>query len=397
MKPLSGITVIDLTRVLAGPYCTMILSNLGARVIKVERPKTGDDSRYFGPFCGEESAYFTSINTGKESITINLKTPEGKQILEKLLQKSDIIVENYKPGVMEKLSLGFDYLHEKFPHLIYAAASGYGHSGPLSQRPAYDMIVQAAGGIMSITGYEKEGAEPVRVGSSIGDINAAMFCAIGVLTAIYHRTITGLGQKIDVSMLDSQVAILENAIARYELSGTNPTPLGTTHPSIAPFQAFKTSDSWIIIAAGNNKLWEKLCNCIEKPELLKMSEFLTNDSRTENRKKLAEILASVFITKTSNEWYDTLDSVEVPVSKINSIEQVINHPQVKARNMIIETSFNNGEIFHIAGNPVKMSSFKDDISAEKAPELGADNSNILSNMLGYTDEEINDFQTNEII
>lgn len=243
--PLTGTTVIDLTRVLAGPYCTMVLSDLGARVIKVERPVVGDDARHIGPFINEKSAYFMSLNRGKESIALDLKTLEDKETFLSLLEGADVLVENYRPGTMEKLGLGWEFLSKKFPNLIYAAASGFGHSGPYSKRPAYDMVVQGMGGIMSLTGHE--GSPPTRVGTSVGDITAGLFTAIGISSALYHRAQTGQPQKIDVAMLDCQVALLENAIARYFASGQVPGPLGARHPSITPFQAFKAKDGHLIM------------------------------------------------------------------------------------------------------------------------------------------------------
>ena len=222
--PLSGITVIDLTRVLAGPYCTMVLADLGARVIKVEQPGSGDDSRAFGPFVKGASAYFASLNRGKESIALDLKDPADREIFGKLLERADVVVENFRPGTMEKLGFGYDALHEKYPRLIYAAASGFGHTGPYSKRAAYDMVVQGMGGVMSVTGHE--GQAPVRVGTAIGDITAGLFTAIGVNAALLHRAASGEAIKVDVAMLDSQVAILENAIARYAATGEIPGPLG---------------------------------------------------------------------------------------------------------------------------------------------------------------------------
>src|SRR6266850_998881 len=247
--PLSGITIIDLSRILAGPYCTLLLAELGARVIKVEPPQRGDDARQYGPFKNGKSAYFISVNRGKESIALDLKSPAGREIFERLLDKADALVENFRPGTMEKLGYGWDALHERFPRLIYAAVSGFGHTGPLSPRPAYDMVVQAMGGVMSITGHP--GGPPTRVGTSIGDVTAGLFGAIGVLAALHERATTGLGRWVDVAMLDSQVAILENAIARYAATGEVPGPLGARHPSIAPFAAFKTLDKPIVIAAGH--------------------------------------------------------------------------------------------------------------------------------------------------
>ena len=255
--PLSGLLVLDLTRVLVGPYCTMILSDLGARVIKVEAPEVGDDSRSFGPFVEDQSAYFMSLNRNKESIALNLKNEKDKKIFEKILPKADILIENFKPGTLSKWGYGWDNLKDKYPKLIYASASGFGQTGPLKGLPAYDMVVQGMGGLMSVTGQPD--SEPTRVGTSIGDITAGLFTAIGINAALYDRQKTGKGMYIDVAMLDCQIAILENAVARYLTKGEIPKPMGSRHPSISPFEAFKTKDSYIIIAAGNDKLFEGMC------------------------------------------------------------------------------------------------------------------------------------------
>ena len=250
------------TRVLAGPYCTMILADLGARVLKVETPDGGDDSRGYGPFVNGKSAYFMAMNRGKESIALDLKAPADRRIFEQLLPKMDVLVENFRPGAMERLGYGWETLQRAIPRLIYAAASGFGHSGPYKSRPAYDMVVQGMGGIMSITGHP--GGPPTRVGASIGDLTAGLFTTIGIASALHHRAKSGKGMKIDVAMLDCQVAILENALSRYFLTGKSPAPLGARHPSIAPFAAFKTADGHIIIACGTDALYRKLCAAIER-------------------------------------------------------------------------------------------------------------------------------------
>ncbi len=397
MKPLEGILVIDLTRVLAGPYATMILRNLGARVIKVERPGTGDDARLFGPFHNAESAYFASINAGKESMTLDLQTGEGKETLRALIIKADVLIENYVPGVMEKLGLGYDDLHRRNPRLIYAAASGFGHTGPQSRSPAYDMIVQAAGGVMSITGSPESDAPPVRVGTSIGDITAALYTAIGIATALYQREATGEGQKIDVAMLDSQVAILENAIARYEMSGIPPRPLGTAHPSITPFQAFRTRDSWLIVAAGNDKLWQALCRAIDREDLLARSEFTSNDLRTRHSAELEAELSRTFALRTTQDWHACLDKAHVPSSPINTVDKVLAHPQVRARNMVVETTFSDGRALKIAGNPIKMSSLEDEPSVPPAPALGQHTDSILASMLQLSAQQIRTLHDKKVV
>ena len=242
--PLDGLLVVDLTRVLAGPYCTMVLADLGARVIKVELPHTGDDSRQFGPFVGGKSAYFMSLNRGKESIALDLKAEADRQIFDALLERADVLIENFRPGAMDRLGYGWDHLKDRYPRLVYAAVSGLGRTGPYAHRPAYDMVVQGMSGVMSLTGHE--GAPPTRVGTSIGDITAGLFASIGINAALYRRTLSGTGELVDVGMLDGQVAILENAIARYSATGTVPQPLGSRHPSITPFDTFAAADGYVI-------------------------------------------------------------------------------------------------------------------------------------------------------
>ncbi len=385
-KPLENIRVLDLTRVLAGPFCTMILSDLGAEIIKIEIPGCGDDSRAFGPFIGTRSLYFLSINRGKKSISLNLKDPKGKQILLDLVKQSDIIVENYRPGTMEKLGLGYDVLKEINPAIIYAASSGFGHSGPDSQKPAYDILAQAMGGIMSITGWQ--GSAPTRVGMSLGDITASLFTAIGITTALYQREKTGLGQKIDVAMLDCQVAILENALVRLQAEGKNPEPLGNRHPTITPFQAYKAADEYFVISVGNDALWFTFCQAIHRDDLVKDERFITNKKRTENIYDLNEILDEVFLQKTAREWLSVFEQVKLPCAPINKIDEVISHPQVQARNMIVEVDDVIAGKVKIAGNPIKMDSVPEEKSRGKVPEVGENNREIYSELLGLSDSDL---------
>src|SRR6202166_3329524 len=258
--PLSGITVVDLSRILAGPYCTLLMAELGARIIKVEPPEKGDDARHYGPFLAGKSSYFMSVNRGKESIALDLKNAADKRIFAKLLERADVLVENFRPGTMEKLGYGWETLHPRYPRLIYAAASGFGHSGPFSHYPAYDMVVQGLGGIMSITGHP--GQPPVRIGMSIGDIGAGLYAAVAVNAALLHRERTGEATKVDIAMFDCQLALLENAIMRYTTSGECPQTMGARHPSIMSLEALSTADGDMIIAAGNDVLYSKLCEAL---------------------------------------------------------------------------------------------------------------------------------------
>ncbi len=394
-KPLNGIKVLDLTRVLAGPYCTMMLSDLGAEVIKVEIPGTGDDSRAFGPFINNRSLYFLSINRAKKSVSLNLKTAKGKEILKELVKRCDIIVENYRPGTMEKLGLGYDTLKEINPRLIYAASTGFGHSGPDSLKPAYDILAQARGGIMSITGYPD--AAPTRVGMSLGDITASLFTAIGINAALYQRELTGEGQKIDVSMLDSQVAILENALVRYQADDASPQPIGNRHPTITPFQAYKASDKYFVIAVGNDTLWKTFCTAMELPECLADERFSTNRLRTENIDALNAILFPFFAKESSSHWMQILETAGIPCAPINDIEAVMNDPQVLARNMIVEVQDTLAGTVKIAGNPIKMSSVPESPMRDKIPEIGEHNSEVFCGWLGYSEADLLDLKSQGII
>ena len=365
--PLKNLLVVDLTRVLVGPYCTMILSDLGARVIKIEAPETGDDSRKFGPFVKDYSAYFMSLNRGKESIALNLKNENDKQIFEKILAKADILVENFKPGTLEKWGFGWKQVSKKYPKLIYASASGFGQTGPLKELPAYDMVVQGMGGLMSVTGQPN--SEPTRVGTSIGDITAGLFTTIGINAALYDREKTGKGMYIDVSMLDCQIAILENAIARYLSKNEIPKPMGSRHPSIAPFEAFKTKDSHIIIAAGNDKLFENLCNFLKIPEISKDTKFITNSKRSENMDELKIILENKLKEKKTSEWVKGMEELKIPCGPIFNIKEAVENPQIKERNMIVKSFHKVVGEFRTAGNPIKMSSYNDDSTRGDIPDL----------------------------
>ena len=373
--PLKNLLVLDLTRVLVGPYCTMMLSDLGARIIKVEAPETGDDSRKFGPFIEDYSAYFMSLNRGKESIALNLKNTDDKKIFEKILAKADILVENFKPGTLEKWGYGWKDICKKYPKLIYASASGFGQTGPLKELPAYDMVVQGMGGLMSVTGQPN--SEPTRVGTSIGDITAGLFTTIGINAALYDREKTGKGMFIDVSMLDCQIAILENAIARYLSKNEIPKPMGSRHPSIAPFEAFKTKDSYIIIAAGNDKLFEKLCNVLNVSEINTDSKFNTNLSRSQNMDELKKILEDKLLLKNTGEWVSIMEKEKIPCGPIFNIKEAVENPQVESRNMIVKAHHKVIGDFKLAGKPIKMSAYKDEKTRGDIPDLDEHRKKIL--------------------
>src|SRR5499427_4470595 len=323
--PLSGITIVDLSRILAGPYCTLLLAELGARVIKVEPPGQGDDARHYGPFRNGKSAYFVSVNRGKESIALDLKSSTGREIFDRLLDKADALVENFRPGTMEKLGYGWEALHPRYPRLVYAAASGFGHTGPYSHYPSYDMVVQGLGGIMSITGTP--GGDLVRVGTSVGDLAGGLYTAIALNAALLHRERTGEATKVDIALFDCQLALLENAIMRYTTTGEIPGPLGARHPSITPFEAFATSDGNIIIAAGNDGLYVKLTEALGRPDLAENPLFKTNPLRNQHQEALRAEIESVLRGADTDDWIAVLEAAGVPCGPVNNIAQALAHPQ----------------------------------------------------------------------
>jgi CoA:oxalate CoA-transferase len=367
--------VIDLTRVLAGPFCTMLLAELGARVIKVENPDGGDDSRHYEPFVDGRSAYFLSLNRGKESIALDLKDPADREVFLELVRRGDVLAENFRPGTLERLGLGYDRLREENPRLIYAAVSGFGHTGPWSARPAYDLIVQALGGLMSLTG--PPGGPATKAGTSVGDITGGLFAVLGVASALYHRERTGRGMKVDVSMLDGQVAILESAVVRYALTGRAPEPLGNRHPSIAPFETYATADRPLVIAAGNDAIFRRLCGALGRAELADDPRFRTNPDRVRNVAALGEVLEAVLRARPAAEWVVVLEAAGVPCGVVNTVADAVEHLQVAARNMIVTAGG-----LRMAGNPVKLSEFADPPARRPAPELNADGERIRRELAG---------------
>ena len=372
--PLKNITVLDLTNVLSGPFATQILSDLGAQVIKVEKPE-GDDSRKFGPFVEGKSSYFISLNRGKKSISLNLKKNKDKIIFEKLITKSDVLIENFRPGTMEKLGYTSKYLKKKFPGLVQAKISGFGETGPLKSQPAYDIIVQAMSGIMSITGSDKNNF--CRVGTSIGDIVAGLYAVIGILTQLIYRDQTNKGSRLDLSMLDCQVAILENAVARYSVEKTPPSPLGTDHPSITPFGAFKTKDGSIAIAAGNDKLFFQLCEAIGEKFLTKNKLFSNNENRNKNLSTLRPLIEKKLMTKKTSYWQKKLTLQKIPNSKVNNIHEAIENSQIRNRKMILNYKDRKVRKLLISGNPLNFSFSKKTKISKKSPDLNEHKEDII--------------------
>jgi formyl-CoA transferase len=393
MQALEGIRVVDLTRALAGPYCTMMLGDLGADVVKVERPGRGDDSRGWGPpFVGEpygsyagESAYFIAANRNKRSVTVNLKSPEGQEIVRQLADVSDVLVENFRTGVLDKMGLGYDDLHALNPRLVYCSISGYGRTGPYAERPGYDFIIQAEGGLMGIIGPED--GTPYRVGVPIIDITSGMFAATAILAALRARDQTGEGQLVDISLMDTVVALLTNVASNYLVGGAEPRRLGNAHPNIAPYEAFRARDRWFALAAANERQWAILCGAIGRPELRDDPRFATNGNRVANRPALVEALSEIFVTRDADEWLADLQMAGLPCGPINAVPDVFEHPQAETRSLAQEAE-------HPTAGPVRLTGFPYKLSRTPAavrqppPLLGQHTAEVLTELLGYSAEQV---------
>jgi len=396
---IEGIRVVDLSHVLAAPTATMFLADLGAEVIHIE-PPCGDDAREYGPFIKQpgknRSGYFISLNRNKKSMVLNLKHASGRKILRELIQKSDVLVENFRPTTMKKLGFSWEEIQKINPRMIYASISGFGHDAPCeyAERPAYDIVAQAYSGMMSITGPAE--GPPCRAGSSIADIFAGHQAAIGILAALMHREKTGRGQYYDGSMLDGLFAVLESAVVRYTIDGVIPRPLGSAHPSISPFQAFKTKDSWIIVAIGNDSLWTKFCKILEREDLLNDLRFNSNPARTENIKALAGVIQEEMNKKTTAKWIDIFKKAELPYSPINNMKKICEDPIIKHRNMLVEVEQPIAGKVKIAGSPIHLSETPGKIYAH-APLLGEHTEEILREILGYSRQEIDSLMAQGVL
>ena len=353
MQPLHGIRVLDLSRVLAGPYCTMVLGDLGADVIKVESPE-GDETRGWGPpFAEGESAYYLCVNRNKRSIILDFKTDAGRKIIHQLIKGSDVLVENFRPGTLARYSLDFESVSNLNPNLIYCSITGFGQTGPLRDKPGYDFMIQAMGGLMSITG-EPDG-EPMKVGVAVADLFAGQNAVIAILAALQARTFTGKGQHLDISLFDSQVAMLANVASNYLISSNLPKRYGNSHANIVPYQSFQASDAWFVVAVGNDRQFEKLCGVIGKWELVNDPRFSLNSERVQHRDELISILKSIFLTKASSEWLVLLENAGIPCGPINTLAQIFSMPQVEVREMLIHIEHEEIGDLRLVGSPLKFS------------------------------------------
>ena len=351
---LSDIVVLDLSRVLAGPHCTMILGDLGATVIKVEQPGKGDDTRHFGPpYIAGESAYYLGLNRNKHSILIDFSTPEGKERLLKLLNTATVLVENFRPGTLERQGLGYEALRAINPGLIYCSISGYGQTGPYALRPGYDFVAQAESGIMSVTG-EVDG-DPQRVGSPVGDISAGIYACIAILAALRVRDRTGKGQYIDISLLETTTSLLSNVASNYLISGEEAPRLGNGHPNIVPYQAFRTRDGYVVVSCGNDRLYQALCQLLGREDLAKDPSFATNPQRVRNREQLVPALQEEFLHRSTEEWLPELRAAGIPCGPINTVSQIFHDPHIQARNFVWECEHPTAGKMKLSGSPIHLS------------------------------------------
>ena len=381
MQALTGIKILDLSRVLAGPYCTMVLGDLGADVIKVEPPE-GDETRGWGPpFAGGESAYYLCVNRNKRGIVINLKTDEGKKIMRDLALQSDVLVENFRPGTLNKFGLDYETLHELNPKLIYCSITGFGQTGSMKDKPGYDFMIQALGGLMSITG-EPEG-EPMKTGVAVVDLFAGQNAIIAILAALQARTLTGRGQQLDISLFDSQLGWLANVASNYLISGKLPKRHGNAHANIVPYQSFQASDGWFAIAVGNDKQFARLCEMLGKPEIVMDEKFSTNSGRVQNRTEIIPLLASIFKAASVSEWLAKLDEAEIPCGPIQNFEQVFSMPTVKEREMLVKMEHLTIGELPLVGSPLKMSDTP--VEYRLHPPLMGEHTEDVLRELGYGD------------
>ena len=388
--PLAGLRVLDLTRVLAGPTCTQMLGDLGAEVIKIEKPGAGDDTRGFAPpfMPGtRESAYFVGVNRNKQSVTVDIAKPEGQALIRQLLAKCDILAENFKVGALSKYGLGYEQVHAEFPHIVYCSITGFGQTGPYAPRPGYDSLIQAMGGVMSLTG-EPDGL-PQKVGVPVADLFAGLYGCIGILAALRHREKTGIGQQVDIGMLDTHAAWLANQGMNYLATGENPARLGNQHPNIVPYQVFPTKDGYLVLSVGNDPTFQRFCQNTGLEHLLTDARFATNAARVANRQLVTDTLTPVMRTRTTTEWVDALETLKIGCGPINTLEQVFADPQVQARGVVVEMPHAQatGGTVKVIANPVRLSETPVDYRIT-APLLGEHTDGVLTDILGLDAAEI---------
>ncbi|HEX6437082.1 MAG TPA: CoA transferase [Candidatus Binatia bacterium] len=393
--PLSGVRVLDLTRVVAGPYCSMFLGDLGAEVVKVEQPGAGDDTRGWGPpFAGGESAYYLCINRNKQSLTLDLKSQRAVELLRQLVKAADVILENFRPGTMERLGLGEKELREINPRLIYASLTGFGADGPMSDWPGYDLIVQAWGGLMSITGTPD--GEPVKVGVAIIDLVAGLMLGKAITAALFAREKIGVGQRIDTSLLEAEVASLINVGSNYLVGGKVPSRWGNAHPNIVPYQNFQTADGYLVIGVASEVIWQRFCEAIGQTDLIEDSRFADNSKRVENRSELIALLSQIFLQRRNDAWFKLLTDAEVPCSPVQTVDQVFQAPQVLQRDMLIEVDHPTAGKVRMAGIPVKFSVTPATVRLPP-PLLGEHNETILKSWLGLSADSIGELKKEKVI
>ncbi|MBS4214462.1 MULTISPECIES: CaiB/BaiF CoA transferase family protein [Neobacillus] len=391
---LAGVKVLDLTRVLAGPNCTMILADLGADVIKVEAPGGSDETRFWGPpFQNGVSAYYLCANRNKRSITVNLKSDEGREIIRKLAKEADVLIHNFKTGSMEKWGLGYDSLEKINPRLVFCSITGFGETGPNSHLPGYDYIIQGMSGLMSITGNEESG--PLKIGVAMVDILTGLYSAISIEAALFEREKSGRGQKIDMSLMDTAVSSLANVASNYLISGKVPRRLGNDHPNVVPYSTFSAADGELIIAVGNNRQFALLCEVIGLSELAVDEKFRTNEVRVENRQELTRILNSQLQLKQVSDWMELFSANNIPCGPINTIDQVFDDPQVAARNMVVQVDHPEAGLVKLVGSPIKLS--RTETRVERHPPMAGEHTDEILQEVGFTFEEISRLKADNII
>ena len=390
---LEDVKVVDLTRTLAGPFCTMLLGDLGADVVKIEEPERGDETRSWTPFWNGESTQFVSFNRNKRSLSLNLREEEGLDIVRSLAADADVMIESFRAGALERMGLGYEDIRRINPDIVYCSISGYGRTGPMAEKPGYDLIIQAYSGLMDLTG-EPDGL-PLRVGFSLVDLFTGMMAYGSVVTALYHRRQTGQGQRIEAALLDGQVAALSYHATAYMATGVVPQRMGSGHPSLVPYQSFPASDGYFIVGVANQGLWERFCAAIERPDLLEDTRFKTNDDRVAHRAECVGLLSEIFRTRTVAEWVEVIERAGVPCGPINRVDDVVNNPQVQARNMIAELSHPNVPDLRIPNSPLKLAETPAAIK-RPPPLLGQHNEEILAE-LGYEAEAIAELRRKGVI